>query len=127
MSGRPLHGVFYDHAVAQHHTTVGVCGDLGIVSHQDQGRTAGAVPFEQQIENVSAVLGVEIASGFVGKDDGRLQDEGSGQCNPLLFTTRKLDWVVMHAISKAYTAQEIRSGGAAIAGSIQFVRQEDVF
>ena len=29
MSGRPLHGVFHDHAVAQHHTTVGVCGDLG--------------------------------------------------------------------------------------------------
>jgi hypothetical protein len=71
-SGRPLHGVFHDHAVAKHDPTVGVCRDLRIVSHQDQGCSAGPVPFEQQIENVGAILGVEIASGFVGKDDGRL-------------------------------------------------------
>src|SRR5580698_241810 len=86
-SGLPLHDVFDDHAVAKHDTAVGVCGNLCVVRYKDQGRSAGAVSFEQQVEDVNAVFRVEISGGLVGKDDGRLQDEGPGECHALLLAT----------------------------------------
>src|SRR5271168_3431303 len=61
ISGRPLHSVFHNHAVAQNDAAIGVAGDLCIVGHQYQGRTAGAISLEQEIEYMGAVLGVEIA------------------------------------------------------------------
>src|ERR1700736_2768579 len=67
ISGLPLHGVFDDHAVAQNDASIGVGRDLRIVGYQHQGRSADAISFEQQIEYVGAVFGIEIAGGFVGK------------------------------------------------------------
>ncbi len=83
---RPLHGVFDDHAVAQNDAAIGVGRDLRIVGHQHQGCAAGAISFEQQIEYVGAVFGIEIAGGFVGKNDGRLQTKARARatrcCSP---------------------------------------------
>ena len=102
-------------------------GDLRIVRHQHQGRTAGAIPLQQQIEHMGAVLGVEIARRFVGKNDGRLENEGASQGNALLLAARKLDGIVMHAIAEAYTAQQIGGCGAAVPRAVQLMRQQNVF
>ena len=55
---------------------------------------------------MGAVFGIEIAGGLVGKDDRRLQDEGTGQSDPLLFTAGELDGVMMDAIGESDTAQQ---------------------
>ena len=54
---------------------------------------------------MGSVLCIEVAGGLVGKNDGWLEDEGTGQGYSLLLTAGKLNWIVMHAVCQAYTAQ----------------------
>src|ERR1700722_13924211 len=127
VSGLPLHRSFYDHAVAQNYEAVGMCGVLWIVGYQHQRCSADAITLQQEIEDMAAVGGIEVAGGFVGEDDRRLQYKGAGQGDALLLSSGKLNGIVMHAVGQAYAAQQIGCDVAAVSIAVEFVGEEDVF
>ena len=57
---------------------------------EHQRRAAFAVELEQQFNDVCAGLAVEIAGGFIGKQQFGVTGEGAGNCNALLFSAGKL-------------------------------------
>jgi hypothetical protein len=116
-----------DEAVAQDDAAAGIVGEHGVVGDEDEGGAFDAVEFEQKLENVSAVGGVEVAGGLVGEHDGRVQDEGAGEGDALLLAAGELDGVMIHAVTEADAGEELAGAREAIAGGVEFVREEDVF
>ena len=79
---------------------------------EDEGGAFDAVEVEEEVEDVRAVGGVEVAGGLVGEDDGRAQDEGAGEGDALLFAAGELDRVVVHAVGEADAGEELLGAGA---------------
>ena len=52
----------------------------------------------QQVEDQVAGAAVEVAGRFVGKQQGRLHDQGPGQGGPLLFAAGEFDDLVIAAV-----------------------------
>src|ERR1700739_209060 len=77
--------VFDDTAVAEDDLAIGGRGDLGVVGDEDEGGAGTLVVLEEQVEDHAAVRRVEVAGGFVGHDDGWLDDEGAGNGDALLL------------------------------------------
>jgi hypothetical protein len=65
--------VAFDHAILDIYDAVGVFGDVVLVGHQHNRISLAVQSIEQRHDFVSS-CGVEIARGFVGKNDGRLID-----------------------------------------------------
>ncbi len=54
----------------------------------------------QQGEDFVAAIGVKVTGGFIGKQQGRLQDQGPGKSHPLLFTAGEFTGSVMEPMFK---------------------------
>ncbi len=54
---------------------------------KDQRGTAVLVEAKQQISDLMSGFAIEVAGGFIGKQDGRLTGEGARQRYSLLLTT----------------------------------------
>ena len=52
---------------------------------------------KEQPVKLFLILGIEVPGGFVGKDYGRIVDQGTCDGNPLFFPTRKLGRFVTFA------------------------------
>lgn len=97
-----------------------------VVGNQDQGGTAFAVEFEEQIADPLAGGAVEVAGGFVGEQHVRLRREGTGNGDPLLLAAGELARIVAQALAEADSLKQfsgaLASGGAAFQfqGSITF-------
>ena len=88
---RPLQGRVAHHpAVAQLDRAVGVGGQRGVVGHQHQGRPARAVQAREQLDDLRAGGGVEVAGGLVGEQEGGPRGEGAGERDALLLAAREL-------------------------------------
>jgi len=70
------------------------------MGHQDERRTVRAIECNEQIEQVDAVGGVQIAGRFVGQQDLRLVGKRSSDGYPLLLTAGKLRRVVVSPFRK---------------------------
>ena len=71
-----------DLAVADVDDAVSVLGDIGFVGDEDDG-VAFCVELIEEGHDFGAGLGVEVAGGLVGEDDGRTVDEGAGDGDAL--------------------------------------------
>ena len=81
-----------------------------IVGHHQQ-REAAPVHFFQEIHDVGAGVGVQVAGGFVGEKDGRARDHRARNGHTLLLATGQLRWPVVGAVRKivAFSAANARS------------------
>ncbi len=74
-----------DLAVADVDDAVGVFGDVGLVSDEDDS-VAFPVKLVEQRHDLDAGFGVEVAGRLVGQDDGRIIDKGAGDGDALALT-----------------------------------------
>ena len=93
--------VFDDHAVFQNDLAIGAGRYFRIVRDQHEGRAGVAVALEEQIEHQTSVGGVEVAGGFIGHHDRRVDNKSAGQRDALLFASGELNWIVIHALAQA--------------------------
>jgi hypothetical protein len=83
-------GLFREYpAVAQHDEPVRPRRMAGIVRYHEDGLPARVGQAAQQIHDLAAAATIEIARGFVGQEDERLNDQGPGDGHPLLFAARE--------------------------------------
>ena len=71
------------------HFAFGVAGNIFFVCDQHDG-DAFAVECLEQRHDFFAGMAVEIAGGFIGKNQARTIDQGSRNCNALLLTAGNL-------------------------------------
>src|SRR5262249_36214707 len=98
-----------------------------VVCDEQERRGMFAVEFDEQFEDVRAVLGVQIAGWFVGQQNGRGVREGSRDGYALLFAARKLRRVMMPAFAKADLFEQRLSAFARFWQPGDLHRYEDVF
>src|SRR5436305_12052752 len=65
---------------------VSILGNIVLVSHENDRVALALQPIEQG-HNLDAGLGVEVAGGFVGKNDGRLVDQSARDGHALPVST----------------------------------------
>src|SRR5689334_22858647 len=85
-----------DDAVANGDDTMSVLGDIRLVGDEDDG-VAPSVEFIKEGHDLVAGLGVEVAGGLVGEDDGGVVDKGTGDGHALALTAGELIGLVEHA------------------------------
>ena len=84
---------------------------LGVVAHDEQRGlvlTAGAA---DEFKRFSGVAGVEIAGGFVSKNNLGMIGQGSGNGDALLLSGRQLARVVMDAVLESDPSQDVMGKG----------------
>src|SRR5580658_10245782 len=106
---------------------IGAGGDVRIVRDHDERSAGLALASGKQVEYVLAVNGVEVAGGLVGEDNGRVEHEGTGESDALLFSTRELDGIVVEAVGESNTGKQRGGLGAAVATGVQLMRQQYIF
>ena len=124
-----------DLAIAQGDAAMGEGCDGGIVGDEDERCALPLVEVEEKVEDGLPVGGVEVAGGFVGEDDGGLEDEGAGESDALLLTAGELDGVVIGAVGEADGGEEGAGAGEAFGGGatgklgvgVELVGEEDIF
>jgi hypothetical protein len=104
-----------DDAVADGDDAVGVFGDVGLVGDEDDGVALG-VEFVEEGHDLVAGLGVEVAGGLVGEDDGGLVDQGAGDGDALALAAGELVWFVHHAGAEADGFEDVFGAGGAGGG-----------
>ena len=95
---------------------------------QDQGGVAITIDVEQQLGNVLAGVAIEIAGGFVGKQDDRVAGKCPGNGNSLLLASGHLARVVIQSVTQAEPGQvpgQLVRGGDPGRGNFQ--GQQHVF
>ena len=96
---------------------VGEGGDVGVVGDEEDGLAAFFVLSEEGVHDGAAGLGVEIAGGFVGEEEGGLVDEGAGDGDALAFAAGELGGAVFEAGFEAEVFEEGDGFGFAGAGA----------
>ncbi len=82
---------------------------------QHQGGAAAGVEFEQQVADVLAGGLVQRPGGFIGEQDARAGDEGTGQGHALLLAAGQLSRVVAGAVREAHLGQHLIDPRAVLA------------
>ena len=82
------------------------CGQVAIMRNQDQGRARFPVEVKEQIDDGLAGIRVEIARGFVGKEDARPVDKRP--CDPyaLLLSARELRGIMRQPVPQAHAVEQ---------------------
>jgi hypothetical protein len=101
-------------AIGQHVNALGVCRGGGLVRDHDDGHGAGGIAdkFFQQPPEFGGVGRIQIATGFVGKEDGRREEHGSGDGDALLLTTRERIGAVGGTVGEAQEREELFGAAA---------------
>ncbi len=93
---------------------------------QHQGGATAGIEFEQQVADVLAGGLVQRPGGFIGEQDARAGDEGTGQGHALLLAAGQLPRVMAGAVRKTHLGQDLIDPRTVLAAG-QFQRQCDVF
>ena len=88
-----------DHATPETNNPLGLLGEFDIVCHEDESRTSFLMQSEEELADHLAGLSIQIAGGFIGKQNPWLANEGAGQGDTLLLTPRKLHRIVLEPVS----------------------------
>ena len=70
------------------------CRDFHVMRYEHQCHAMFPVHSEHQFDNVLSCFGVEIAGRFVGEQKRRFSDEGTCQCDALLFSAGKVSGIM---------------------------------
>jgi hypothetical protein len=88
-----------DHATPEANNPLGLLGEFNIVRHEDEARTSFLMQSEQELDDHLAGLNIQIPGGFISKQNPWLANEGAGQGDTLLLTSRKLHRIVLEPVS----------------------------
>ncbi len=103
--------VGFDLTVFDVDDAAGVFGDFGFVGDDDDG-DAGAVEFLEEFHDLATAVGIEVAGGFIGHEDGGIVDEGAGDGDALLLAAGEFVGAVVEALAEADLFEEfLRAGG----------------
>ena len=121
--------VAHDTAVAERDDAVGMRGQRGIVRHEHERAAERPVERDEQLDDLLARGGVQVAGRLVGQEQARLAADGARDGHALLLASRELDRVVIHTVAQADFLEQIASarnprGGVA---SHELVRQQNIF
>src|SRR6478752_4131177 len=83
-----------------------VTEDFGIVADQEEGCLVLPTDFADEVEGFEGAGAVEVAGGFIGKNELGLVSEGAGHGNALLLPDTKLAGFVVHTVGKAHAGEE---------------------
>ncbi len=100
-----------DFAIAHVEDAVGYLGGFGVVGDHQDGLVELAAGGAEHVEDGVGVLGVEVAGGLVGEDDGGAGDEGAGDGDALLLAAGELVGAVIEAAADAEQAGEVVEEG----------------
>src|SRR5436190_8567793 len=103
-----------DPAIAQGDRLVRLAGELGIVRHQHHRRRAPAIDVDEQVDDLVAGAGIEVAGRLVGEQDRGLVGEGARDRHALLLASRELRRIVMAPRPEADLGQELIGADARI-------------
>ena len=104
---RPVLPSVGDAAVAHVDGGIAVGRGFRIVGDHQDGLAQPAVQIAQNVENRFGVLGVQIAGGLVGQENGRVVHDGAGDGDALLLAAGKLVGFVIQAVADAEQAQDL--------------------
>ena len=93
-----------DPAVEHPHRALGVRGVVGRVRDHHDARAFLVQP-DQDLHDLGAVLGIEIAGRFVGEDQVRLMDDRARDRDALLLTARELPGQVIAAVADVHALE----------------------
>ena len=96
-----------DLSVAHVQDAVGNRGRFRVVRNHQHGLLQLAAGSSQHSEHGVGVLGIEIAGGLIGKNDGWPCDQGSGNGDALLLAARELVWPMIEAAVDAEELGEV--------------------
>jgi hypothetical protein len=94
-----------DEAVHQAHGAVGVGGHVGLVGDHHHGDALVAVEGGQQVHDLAAAGGVEVAGGLVGEEQRGPGDQRPGDRHPLLLAAGELGRAVVLPAGEAHRGQ----------------------
>jgi hypothetical protein len=95
-----------DFTVTQPYYLTSVGGYGHVVGDDDKGKTL-FVEVAQQVHDLGPGVAVEIACGFVGKQDGGAIGEGAGYCYALLFAPRQFGRLMSHALAETHLVEQL--------------------
>ena len=105
-----------DVAIGEFADVRGAVGDLGVVGCHDQCCFLFDAQLAEQFDNSFTGLGVEVAGRFVGKDQERVVDDGSGDGDALLFASGEFGGSMGESFAESNAAEESFGPGFALGG-----------
>ena len=94
-------------AVDEVHEALRVGRHVGLVRHHQHGDAAFPVERHEQVHDLGAALGVEVAGGLVGEQHGGLGDDGARDGDALLLSAGKLGGRVILAVAEPDRVQRL--------------------
>lgn len=89
---------------------VGELSDRGVVRDHDDRLVQLAPKIEHRIKNAPAGLSIEVAGGFVGKQDRRMVDQRAGNGDPLPFPAGERGGFVFDAVRQPKRLKQLLGG-----------------
>ena len=99
-----------------------VSGDIVFVCHQDDSVSALIESLEHAHDFLAGGR-VQIPSGFVGQDDGRIVHQGAGNRHALALSPGKFVGLVVHAFNQVNLTQSLLSFFQTLLGGDSAVNQ----
>ena len=85
-------------AIADVHDTITARSQVLVMGYYDQSFLFLTDQSSQKLHDGFSVCCIEVAGWFISKHNGRIVNQGSGNSDPLLFTSGKLVGQMMHPI-----------------------------
>lgn len=116
-----------DAAIGHADQALGAAGQRFIMGDDDERGAGLGAAIKDEVDNGSAGGAIEIAGGFIGKQQRGARGKRAGDGDALLFAARKLAGIVMEAVAKADGLQFGRGAGGRIGDAGQFERGHHIF
>lgn len=94
---------------------------------EDECGAGFTIETEKHFNDRLAGFRVEVAGGFIGKEDLRPMDKGAGERDALLFAAGKLEWVMIEAVAETNLRQQVFGVLLSTRFTTEFERDEHVF
>ncbi len=87
-----------------------------LVGDHDDGLVEIPVQLPEQVEDHLRVPGVQVGTGFIGKEEGRPVHERPGDRHPLLLAAGQLGGEVMDPVAQSHDPEDISADQRALLG-----------
>ena len=96
---------------------IGVGDQVEVVRHHDDSQPVVAVQVAEQLDDLAAGVGVEVAGRLVGEQDARPVDQGPGDGGPLHLAAGQLARLVLEPVAQADALEQLGGRGGAARGA----------
>ncbi len=110
-------------AILEPDQALGVRGDIVLVGHQHDGHALLFVELGEQLHDLRAGLGIQIAGRLIGQDQWWMIDQGAADGHPLLLSAGKLIRLMLGKTFQSGLAQQLERTHAALRAADTGVEQ----